>query len=63
MEVLKYYSKHSWKVELCMTTYIPCTVRLAGLLSTDLGGNPSIVVMLRQRYIPVRFTVALVIVR
>ena len=42
---------------------IPCTVRLAGLLSTDSGRNPSIVVMLRQRYIPVRFTVALVIVR
>ena len=36
---------------------------LAGLLSTDSGGNPSIVVMLTQRYTPVRFTVALVIVR
>ena len=36
---------------------------LAGLLSTDSGGNPSIVVILTQRYTPVRFTVALVIVR
>ena len=33
------------------------------LLSTNSGGNPSIVVMLTQRYTPVRFTVALVIVR
>ena len=42
---------------------IPCTVMLAGLLSTTSGGNPSILVILRQRYTPVRFTVALVIVR
>ena len=36
---------------------------LAGLLSTTSRRNPSIVVLLRQWYTPVRFTLALVIVK
>ena len=45
--------------------YIPCTVMLAGLLSATSGGSPALlrILMLRQRYIPVRLTLAFVILR